>query len=348
MTSIRDIAARAGVSIGTVDRVLHHRGRVSDRTRKRVEKIIRRLRYRPNIYARNLSLSRTYRFAALMPRLSQDSDYWRLPARGITKARDELDPYRVKVRFFHFDRYSESSFQRAYSAAARWDPDGFLVAPVLEEAGLAVFARKGQDIPRVFFDSSLPGTRSILTISQDPYQSGLLAAHLLTAMMNGGKRSLAVVKVLPVDYHIDERIRGFTDGLTAGRAVRVPVYELDSQRGTGHFRDVVKTLLRENENLQGIFVSNAWTHAVARLCRVLAPGRHLRIAGYDLVRENLKLLESGAIDFLISQRPETQGYEGVYALYRHVVLRERMPAQIMVPLDILTKDNARYYLDQNP
>jgi LacI family transcriptional regulator len=345
MTSIRDIAARAGVSIGTVDRVLHHRGRVSLRTRQRVEKIIRQLHYRPNMYARNLSLSRTYRFAALIPRLSQDSEYWRLPARGITKAREELEAYRVTVRFFHFDRYSHESFGRAFGAATQWDPDGILVAPVLEDSGQGVLTRTGGRIPRVFIDSPLPGADAILTVTQNPYQSGLLAAHLMQAMVNGGKRTLAVVKVLPVDYHISERIRGFVDGIGARRASSVPVYEVDSRLGGAGFRRVVRRILRENEHLRGVFVSNAWTHAVARSCRLLAPGRQIRIAGYDLVRENLKLLESGAIDFLISQRPETQGYEGIYALYRHVVLRERVPGRIMVPLDILTRDNARYSLD---
>jgi hypothetical protein len=38
-----------------------------------------------------------------------------------------------------------------------------------------------------------------------------------------------------------------------------------------------------------------------------------------------------------------QGYEGIYCLYESVVLRETVKQRIMVPIDILTKDNVKYY-----
>lgn len=49
------------------------------------------------------------------------------------------------------------------------------------------------------------------------------------------------------------------------------------------------------------------------------------------------------IDFLISQRPETQGYEGIYCLFEQVVLREPVKRRITIPIDILTRDNIRYH-----
>ena len=38
--TITEIARKAGVSIGTVDRVLHHRGGVSSESRRRVQAIL--------------------------------------------------------------------------------------------------------------------------------------------------------------------------------------------------------------------------------------------------------------------------------------------------------------------
>ena len=46
---IKDIAALAGVSTGTVDRVLHNRGEVSQKSREKIEKILTELNYQPNI-----------------------------------------------------------------------------------------------------------------------------------------------------------------------------------------------------------------------------------------------------------------------------------------------------------
>ena len=58
MTTISEIAHRARVSIGTVDRVIHNRGRVAKKTEEKIKKIIKELDFKPNIYARNLKLKK--------------------------------------------------------------------------------------------------------------------------------------------------------------------------------------------------------------------------------------------------------------------------------------------------
>ena len=342
MTSIKDIAARAKVSIGTVDRVLHNRGRVSDETKTRVQRIVRELGYRPNIYARNLSLDRIYRFSILMPRLSQDSNYWRIPAKGIDRAVRELEMNRVCADYHVFDRYSEQSFERAFRQALQAKPDGLLIAPVLPRVAEALVPTIPRGMPYVFFDSTIPGTDCLSFIGQDPYQSGLLAGRLMNNVIRN-EGSVAIVKVIPEDFHINERIRGFLSGLEVRPPKYARVYEVDSHRGEGAFDEVAERILQEVDQLRGIFVSNAWTHAVAHYVHARSRQRRVSILGYDLVAKNLKYLERGFIDFLISQRPEMQGYEGLYCLYEHVVLREAVKQRIMVPIDILTADNIKYY-----
>ncbi|MCP4752489.1 MAG: LacI family transcriptional regulator [Proteobacteria bacterium] len=58
MITIKDIAKRAGVSIGTVDSVLHGRERMAARTEKRIRDIVDESGYKPNLIARSLSLKR--------------------------------------------------------------------------------------------------------------------------------------------------------------------------------------------------------------------------------------------------------------------------------------------------
>jgi LacI family transcriptional regulator len=344
LVSIKDIAAKAEVSIGTVDRVLHNRGRVSEETKTRVERIVRKLGYRPNIHARNLSLDRAYSFGVVIPRLSQDSEYWRIPMKGIEKAGRELQMYKVRVHPYCFDRYSEQAFGRALREALRAKPDGLLMAPVLPHIAQELIPTIPKDLPYVFIDSTIPGTKCLSFIGQDPFQSGFLAARLmLRSVRDAG--SVAIVKVTPEDFHIAERIRGFLSGLQDSPQKGARVYEADSHRGEEAFSEVVGLILRENKHLGGLFVSNAWTHAIARLVNANSAREKISLIGYDLVGKNLKALQQGSVDFLISQRPEMQGYEGIYCLYEHVVLRETVKQKIMVPIDILTKDNVQYYQD---
>ena len=51
---IKDIAKAAGVSVGTVDRVLHNRGKVSEKAKKKVDADLQKNEYRPNLIARTL------------------------------------------------------------------------------------------------------------------------------------------------------------------------------------------------------------------------------------------------------------------------------------------------------
>ena len=342
MTSIKDIAARAKVSIGTVDRVLHNRGRVSEETRDRVRRIVQELGYRPNIHARNLSLDKVYRFAVIMPRFSQDSEYWRFPAHGIDKACRELEMYKVSATYFLFDRYSNLSFARAFREALESKPDGLLIAPVLSQKAQELIPSVPQGLPYVFFDSTIPASDCLAFIGQDPFQSGLLAASLLQSI-TVKEGTFAVVKVTPDDFHINERIRGFLSGVEGSKTMPVRLFEVDSHRGEAAFEEVIGRIVKECIPLKGIFVSNAWTHSVAHSVRSLSAANGVTIIGYDLVPKNLQYLEQGLIDFLISQCPSTQGYEGIYCLYEHVVLRQAVKHTIMVPIDILTKNNVKYY-----
>lgn len=55
--NIHDIAAKAGVSIATVSRVLNHSKNVSEKTRERVKAVMKELEYTPNAFARGLGLN---------------------------------------------------------------------------------------------------------------------------------------------------------------------------------------------------------------------------------------------------------------------------------------------------
>ena len=65
---IKDIAIRAGVSVGTVDRVLHNRPSVSKEARDKVEKALEEMDYQPNMYASALAYNKTYNFICIMPK----------------------------------------------------------------------------------------------------------------------------------------------------------------------------------------------------------------------------------------------------------------------------------------
>jgi len=344
VSTIKEIARRAGDSIGTVDRVIHARGRVSDETRERVLRIIQETGYKPNIYAKHLRLGRTFTFGVVMPKPEQDGRYWFLPKAGIVRAQRELAAQRVEVRFFYYDKYAADSVVRVRNKILRADLRGLLIAPVLSRVFEEFLKGLPPDLPVVLFDSIIPKADRVAAIGQDAFQSGVLSARLMHLLVPE-PAPLAVLRVLPEDFHIDDRVRGFTSHslhLDPGR--KVEVFDLESNL-TSDERDRCFARMIGPAGWGGVFVTNASTHQIADYLKSRNHERRTRIIGYDLVEENIRLLREGAIDFLISQRSERQGYAGIQTLFRHVVLGEAVERTQMMPIDIISRENLDHYRD---
>ncbi len=345
MTTIREIAKKAGVSIGTVDRVIHNRGRVSRNAKEKISKIIKECNYKPNVFASHLSLAKNYTFAVLVPEPAQDGRYWELPLKGMQKAAEELKPYKVRIRYFHYDKYSETSFFKAGEKFLRnrREIDGAVIAPVLSHAAETFLEKIPSSLPYVFIDSTVPNTRCLSFIGQNPFRSGVLAAKLMY-MLTGDGGSVAVTRIVPQDYHLDDRVNGFLAFFDNRPSVRLVIYEADRKSDESAFAHLTPRIMKENPDLRGIFIPIALGHQVAEILKRKQPGRKVHVVGYDLVEANLPYLREGWIDFIISQRPEIQGYQGVYLLYQHLLLKNAVPRILNLPLDIVTSENLEDYL----
>ena len=100
---IKDIASKAGVSVGTVDRVLHGRTGVSEASRQKVEEILRQLDYQPNMYASALASNKKYRFACLLPSHSE-GEYWVDVEQGMKQAVEKFSDFHVSVDIDYYDQ----------------------------------------------------------------------------------------------------------------------------------------------------------------------------------------------------------------------------------------------------
>ena len=133
MSTLKEIAKRAKVSVGTVDRVIHNRGRVAKETADRVNWIIEQLDYKPNVFAQQLRKSKDLTFGVLIPKPQIDSKYWQIPVRGMDKARKEILPHQITINYYFFDKYSERSFNNTTASILNEKLDGLLIAPVIAD-----------------------------------------------------------------------------------------------------------------------------------------------------------------------------------------------------------------------
>jgi LacI family transcriptional regulator len=337
--TVKEIAELAGVSIGTVDRVLHSRGRVSAETRTRIQAIIERSGFTPNPIARSLRRNKPYRFCAVLPRKDEDSGYWGLANQGIREAAGELVHFGVQTSILEFDRYDPLSFRETLAKADGENPDGLLLPPVLPPESRAFIQSIDGKIPYAFFDADLPGCRPVCTIGQDPYKAGCLAGRLVHLLAGSKPASFAVLSAHSEDYHIRRRQDGFLDYLAGVQARGVLREGVDLEQDAAAAGSLA-ALLREQADLRGVFVTSASAHRLARARGQLRYRRPFVIVGFDLVPANQRMLAEGSLDAIISQRPQEQGRQGLLNLYRAIVLGRPVPGRLEMPLDIYLKENA--------
>ena len=110
MITIKKIAQLANVSTGTVDRVIHNRGQVTQENIDKVNKIIEKYDYKINIHASNLALNKKFKIAVCIPKNNQ-LEYWKLPIIGIQKGAEEYKNSGISIDYFYYD-YNSLSFMK--------------------------------------------------------------------------------------------------------------------------------------------------------------------------------------------------------------------------------------------
>ena len=298
--TIAEIAKLAGVSIGTVDRVLHNRGRVAPKTVETIMAIIDEYGYQPNAFARNLKLSKTYTVGVLLPQLHSEYGYWRLIYNGILKATKELAQLAVSIELVEYDRLNPQTFLAAVDTVVERKVDAILLAPLLPDETRLMMERH-PEISYAFIDSPLPCRNRVITVAQNPFRGGFLAGRLMSLQLGDRAGTLVVINTHKAAFNASERARGFMDYYAD--KPEFTVLEITSS-ASGSAEEALERIYVEYPDVRGVFVVN---NAVARFANhivLLGRRNHTVIIGYDLVEQNRNAMLEGKVDCLISQRPE--------------------------------------------
>ncbi|WP_207534495.1 substrate-binding domain-containing protein [Desertivirga arenae] len=345
---IKDIASKANVSAGTVDRVLHNRGRVSEKVKEKILKIIKEMDYEPNLMARALGSNKVFRFATLIPDEQFDS-YWHAPRIGVLKASKEVKQFGVQVTEFLFNPYDVNSFIEQANLVTEQQVDGVLLSPIFYREVLPFLEKwKSDKIPFVLFNTQIADYEPLSYIGQDSYQSGLLAGKL----MHYGLPNPCSILIAHFDEdisnaaHLKKKEQGFRNYFAQGQIGQK--YRLDKiELNSSNFSSFIKQLEDAIENisdLEGIFVTTSKAFEIASYLKQRRI-KNIKIVGYDLLPKNVHFLNTGEISFLINQNPKGQGYWGIQHLANHLVFKKDVQKLKYLPLDIITKENVNYFLD---
>ena len=272
---IADVAARAGVGVATVSRVLNGHANVSVVTRERVLDAMRVLDYHPSSVARNLSLGRTLVIGVVVPFFTSYSAVERV--RGVVAAL-EGSPYDLAL----FDVESADRQRRAFDLLGRGDrADGLLVislVPPDEELARLEAAR----IPTILVDA--PHDR-LPNVVVDDVSGGALATRYLIEL---GHRRIGFIGDKPPDrfrFHSSrDRTVGYERALAAANLELRPDYLRQGTQSLHVAQSIADELLRLRDPPTAIFAaSDLQALGVLEAARALGlrVPEHLSVVGFD-------------------------------------------------------------------
>ncbi len=274
-SNIRDVAARAGVAVKTVSRVLNGHPYVSADTKARVEEAMKALDFRPSVAARILSGAKSNQVALIY---DNHSPYYMFQIQ--TGCWDVCRAKGIRLLAQPVDVADPDVGDQVRGLVTETQVDGIILSSPVTDCEPVLRALEAMDIPFVRIS---PGTNHALTSSvfMDDAQA---ADDMTTHLINAGHRRIGFIKGHPNHKGSEDRLAGYRRALDrAGIAFDSALvcdgeFDFDSGVRGGN------RLLDLPEPPTAIFASNddmaAGVLAVAHDRNIDLPGE-LSVAGFD-------------------------------------------------------------------
>lgn len=274
-SNIRDVAARAGVAVKTVSRVLNGHPYVSADTKARVEEAMQALDFRPSVAARILSGAKSNQIALIY---DNHSPYYMFQIQ--TGCWEYCKEHGIRLLAQPVDVSDPQVGEQVRGLVTETHVDGIVLSSPVTDCDRVLRALEAMDIPFVRIS---PGTNHALTSSV--YMDDAQAADdMTTHLINQGHRRIGFIKGHQNHMSSDDRLFGYRRALDRAGIAYEPGLVCDGEfdfdsgvRAAGHFLDM-------DDRPTAIFASNddmaAGVLAVAHDRNLDLPGE-LSVAGFD-------------------------------------------------------------------
>lgn len=329
--TIHDVAAKAAVSRGTVDRALHGRHGVNRETAALIKRVAREIGYTSNNAARALHYNTKPReVTVLLP--ARNREFVDRLEKGVFMALQELKDMGIAVKTTRLDPQKEETILQTLATLIRDKSAGIVVSTIDTPRITKALDRViSSGIPVVTLNSDVSESRRLCFVGQDLINSGLVAAELMAKLLAGRSgKILAITGNRDFGAH-RERISGFEEGIARwGSQLQVVVRESFSTY-EGTMSCLEEEFARESAGqipIIGIYMATGINEACMDFVQEKNSGetKRVRIITNDESAATVRGLREGTIDFTICQDPEQQGYIALKTMFSY--LQNRTPPEM--------------------
>lgn len=343
--TIKQIAELAGVSAGTVDRVLHNRGRVSEKALAAIRAVLDSQSYKYNLHTSAVAFKKTRKSLHIVISIpsSAEGEYWDLIKSGLDKAFLEYGDISIRSEYCFFDQFNSLSCREVFGSIASKQCSAVILGTTFTEETRELCAQlDGRGVPYIFVDGKVSGTNPIASFMVDQDTCGRLLARLMDGLTPVGKE-LAVLLPKRIGTQISnnsasrlDAFRSYFEGRVPGRILKEGFFS--TERASDVDKEI-NSFLQANPEVGGIAVVISAGYLVADALK--DSGRNgLVVGGFDVTAGNARCVNEGTIDFLINQHPDRQGFAAVESLL-HFLLYGAPDKNMrqFLPIDIVLREN---------
>jgi LacI family transcriptional regulator len=313
---VHRVADLAKVSIGTVDRALHGRAGINEKTRERVLRVARELGYEPNLAARALSKSRTdIRIGVCIPR--EIHFFYDQLWEGIY---DEVRRYRDYGIDFLFRPVPELGVGEVeqLKKMLRGGVHGIILTPGRPvETTPIIDAAEEKGVRVVCVSTDAPDSKRSSIVCVEARLNGLLAGELMAKFVPSKSKVAIVTGMLRTENHA-RKCEGFSAAFPQfcvnGKISEV----IEGHEDETETRRKVYDLLVRVPNLAGIYVNTVNCLPVFKALEERGMSNRVKLITTDLFQEMVPYFEKRVICASIYQRPYQQGRNVVNAIAEHL------------------------------
>ncbi len=338
MATIKDIAALAGVSRGTVDRVLNNRGAVNPVTAEKIKEIAKKLDYTPNRAGLVLAAQKK-RLKLGVILFSLENPFFIDVLAGVEEKAEELAGYNCTVLIRQISFGVEEQL-KAIEELLSEEVNGIALAPYNDERIRAcILHLHEQGIPVVTFNTDIEGSRRIAYVGSHYTKSGATAAGLLRLCTPGEVHVGIITGSSNILCHT-ERIAGFTEAMRPF-ADRIHIAEI-IENHDDEIESYEKTsrLLSEHPEINALFFAAGGVYGGCRAVTSSGLQGRLRIVAFDKVPTTVELVKKGVISATICQQPRLQGSKPLALLFAYLTTGDLPEREYnYVAVDIRIREN---------
>lgn len=337
MATIREIATLAGVSRGTVDRVLNHRGDVNPQTEEKILQIIRELDYKPNKAGIVLAAQKkNLKLGVVL--LGMGNPFFDDVLLGVHEKEQELAGYNCSV-LIRQTEYSPKQQLDAIDSLLAEGINGLAISPYNDRAVREkIDLLCAQGIPVITLNTDIENSSRLAYVGSNFYRSGETAAGLMRLMTKDEVRVGIVSGSQNILCHT-ERIAGFSHVIASYPNIRI-VDIVNNNDDDKVSCELTKKLLRDHPEINAFYFTAGGVYGGCRAIESSAQKSDMTVITNDIVPTTREYMQKGLIAATICQQPFQQGSQPLALLFTYLTTGE-MPASEnnYVDVDIRIREN---------